>query len=302
MESREIAFVVLHYQVIEVTKKCVESILKLMNQQERENFIIIVVDNCSPNATGIELKKIYIHNKYVEVIQNTENLGFSKGNNIGYKKAKEKYQAEYIIVTNNDTEFIQKEFVDLMKEDFKKYAYYVLGPDIVNLCGISQSPQRDHIISNREIYIWYSKRYFYTRILKIQKSLGIKFKFIEKYYLNREEDRIRNFKTNELQENVELQGACIIFSPLYISKNDFAFEELAFMYTEEAALAYRCGRNNWKILYDPSLKIRHLEKASTNVLAEYNLDKEIFYSENNEKSLRALIKNIKRNARLLDRG
>ena len=128
MKKEKICFVILHYLTISDTINCVDSILTLYNDY---NINIVIVDNGSFNNTGIELKKMYKNIKNIEVIQSKTNLGFANGNNLGFKYAKEKLKANYIIMVNNDTVFKQKSFIDRIISDYKEYGYSVLGPKIV---------------------------------------------------------------------------------------------------------------------------------------------------------------------------
>lgn len=56
MNNMKIAFVILHYQNIDVTIDCVEHLKKL---QEIEKHNIIIVDNASPNESGNVLSDMY---------------------------------------------------------------------------------------------------------------------------------------------------------------------------------------------------------------------------------------------------
>lgn len=47
-------YVILHYQSIEITKKCVDKLLMFSKDNP-----IIIVDNCSPNGSGKQLEKMY---------------------------------------------------------------------------------------------------------------------------------------------------------------------------------------------------------------------------------------------------
>lgn len=59
-----ICFVVLHYQNLDVTQKCVNFLLKLNG----ENKHIIIVDNGSPNGTGKILEEKYVLDSNITVI------------------------------------------------------------------------------------------------------------------------------------------------------------------------------------------------------------------------------------------
>ena len=69
----KIAFVILHYNVVDETEKCIESIL---TRCDADNYSIVVVDNCSLNGSGEKLYKKYQDESKVHVILNKKNLGF----------------------------------------------------------------------------------------------------------------------------------------------------------------------------------------------------------------------------------
>ena len=66
-----IIFVILHYQNIDDTINCIDSIKKL--QELNNNYKILLVDNKSPNNTGKELEKIYINDSNIEITINDSN-------------------------------------------------------------------------------------------------------------------------------------------------------------------------------------------------------------------------------------
>src|SRR5699024_3362440 len=96
----EIGFVILHYQVLQETLACIASIEAHI---DTANYAIIVVDNASPNGSGKILAKRFVNSERVQVIVNEENLGFSQGNNVGYRCAKA-LGCTFICLCNNDTE------------------------------------------------------------------------------------------------------------------------------------------------------------------------------------------------------
>lgn len=283
-----VVFVILHYITSHETLKCVDSI---RNRILYDNYSIVIVDNGSGDGSGELLKKKFSDDSKIVVLINEKNEGFSAGNNIGYKYAKEKLDADYIVVMNNDTEIVQENFIELIVETYKKDLFYVLGPDIVNLDGIHQSPQRNHFITYGELNKWYYKRFVFTNILKIFRFLGIKETgFWIKKYIEHDSRRKGEFNFSCVQEDVELQGACYIFSPLFVRERAYAFEEISFMYGEETMLAYQCKEYGWKMMYYPSLKIIHHEKATSRTVTENFIEHEIFYSSNLTRALKAIRK------------
>lgn len=287
---QQVTFVILHYLTFEVTVKCVESILSNIKY---ENYKIVIMDNGSVNGSGEKLECFYKNNNNVKVIISESNLGFSAGNNIGYKYAKKSFKADFIVVLNNDTEIVQKDFIAKLKEIYEETEYYVLGPDIVNLDGIHQSPQRNHIITLKEIRRWYYTRLLFSIYLHLHKFLRLPNNFIGlQIYRRRNAKRYQKYQYDKRQENVELQGACFIFSPKFVYDSEVAFEELTFMYGEEPLLGLRCLRNGWKMVYDPSIRIKHAERLSTKISSGNTIDTEIFYSDTHVKAIGKIMRSI----------
>lgn len=85
----KLSVITLTYNKLEYTKKFVESLYKYT-----KDFELIIIDNGSTDGTVDYLKSL----KNIKVILNSENLGFSKGNNQGIKIA----EGEYIGFLNND--------------------------------------------------------------------------------------------------------------------------------------------------------------------------------------------------------
>ena len=107
MKQYKFTFVILHYLTMEDTIDCIESIRdKCRNFQYR----IIVVDNASPNNSGRKLEKKYKDDSDIKVVVNRENVGFARGNNIGFKIAKED-KSDFIILCNNDTKLLKDNFL-----------------------------------------------------------------------------------------------------------------------------------------------------------------------------------------------
>ena len=60
---------------------------------------VLVVDNGSPSASLDDIKSFASHYPNVHIIENGENLGFARGNNVGLGRA----TGEYVVLLNNDT-------------------------------------------------------------------------------------------------------------------------------------------------------------------------------------------------------
>ncbi len=286
-----VCFVILHYLALNDTIECVESILNNVNYN---NYSIVIVDNNSPDSSGKHLKEIYLDNNDIEVILSNENLGFAKGNNLGFIYAKERLNSDFVILINNDTIIEQSNFIDLVIETFNRTHYYVLGPDIVstkdkchqnpNLIRLNGLQKKEVKSLIRQIDFLYIKTYlkYITHsqklITALKNMLGIYCTTIvnQNKYINKE------------LENIQLHGACIILSPLYLEGFDYAFFPETYMYMEEDILYYICKKNNFKTVYNPSIKILHKEDSSTNLIMNSPIKKSLFILKHSRHSARIL--------------
>lgn len=287
-----ISFVILHYMTYEYTKNCIDSILENITYPY---YSIIVVDNHSPNNSVDLLKKTYADNCKIVILMNQNNSGFAKGNNLGYLYAKNNLNSKYIVAINNDTLITQSNFLEETISLFNKYNYSILGPDIITLENNHQNPYRSEIIQYKSAKKWLRNRFLWTCYLKLNKILKLsnRTSFAEQFYKRRKKQNNSSINHENIQTNVVLQGACIIFSPLYINQMDYAFYPETYMYCEEDILAYLCHKKGWTILYSPTINIYHVECGSTKELHQNTIDKELFQSRNIVKSLKILIKLMK---------
>ena len=289
-----VTFVILHYMTLGVTVRCIDSVL---NKITYNNYKILVVDNGSENNTGRQLRNLYKNNSKVCVMCLECNKGFSSGNNAGYVYAKENLFSDYIIMINNDIEIIQSDFVQRAITCFEDTSYYVLGPDIINADGEHQNPSRNHFITKSEVRNFIVRQKIIRQYLKLHKRFN---QSVPMFYIRLIETRKRKRKEKTvkdcIQTNISLFGACFIFSPRYLQESPYAFEELTFMYGEEELLSLRCKRNNWLILYNPSLRIFHAESVAT-AYSHNNctLDIELFRVENMIKAMKAVYREYCKN-------
>lgn len=287
----KICFVILHYNDLKTTENCIKSIIKNI---EYDNYSIVVVDNASTNKSGLVLQKKFSDNALIHIILNDENLGFARGNNIGYDYARNKLCSDFIICINNDTLMTDKNFIKKMIEAEKKYKCGLMGPDIVSKNGMKQSPIRRKRLNIGEI----NERLFKKRLVLSYlyfKKYVCSIKKIEEIRLKDTTRRIKDIEsiaTNEIYEDCVLMGACIIFCPLFVQKEKYGFNPNTFMYGEEDLLSQYCYKKKYKVIFCPQIKIIHLGEVSTNSLKKDLADKEIFFCKNTIKGLKLLKKLI----------
>lgn len=286
-----ISFVILHYQAYEDTIECVESILDLYSKKYR--IKIFIIDNNSPNKSGEILYDKYSKNDKIEFIFSKENLGFARGNNLGFVKAK-KLKSNFIVMANNDTIFTDPDFINKIIQLYNEEKYGVLGPDIISSYdGIHQNPSKGFPITKNFVMKKIVKLYIGKILCIMDLDDIIKNRINETYNQNHKFD----YKTLQLVDSngeCVLHGSCLIFSDVYINKFD-GLSPVTFMYYEENILSYICTTNNIKQLYSPDLRIIHKGKSATNTAYKSLKKKRIFYYKESIKSMKALLNLIKSN-------
>ena len=260
-----ICYVILHYQAIEETKTCINSI----RANTKDAYKIIIVDNASPNKSGKELQREYKSSEDVIVVLNDANSGFAKGNNIGFKKAKS-FCPDYIVVLNSDIELTSDDFVFKLENAYQRYNFDVLGPDRYSTQqGYHQNPQKDVNFTLKELKRIKIKLYWKNKLkwlLKIKYSLlkqSAEQKIVEKDFKNVQLGKI-------------LHGAFYVFSKKFIDTHTECFYPGTFMYYESYILSYLGDRENLTFLYYPDILVKHHEDASTNATYNDQYKKSVF--------------------------
>jgi GT2 family glycosyltransferase len=92
MKAASASVIILNYNGMQYMDECLLS----LKQQTYPHFDVIVVDNKSTDGSADYVRK---HYTWARVVQNSANLGFAEGNNIGAQHA----TGDYLIFLNNDT-------------------------------------------------------------------------------------------------------------------------------------------------------------------------------------------------------
>lgn len=190
---------------------------------------IIVVDNHSNDDSCEMVKKLF---PKVILIENHENYGFSKGNNLGVAKAK----GEYVCILNPDTVVAEDTFKIVL--DFANST-----PDL-GIVGCKLIDGKGHFLPE-------SKRNIPTPMVSIQKILGNP----KPYYAS-------HLGENELGEVSVLVGAFMLLKrSIYTEVN--GFDEEYFMYGEDLDFSFRIQKAGYQNYYNPLTTVIHFKGEST---------------------------------------
>ncbi len=245
--------VVLHYKTIRDTKECINSILELCCDTSQDKIHIVVVDNGSADYSYEMLKKTYQGDSNIHIIKNKENLGFARGNNVGFVYAKNKLKSDFIILLNNDTVVRQKDMLKVIYSLYERYDFAVLGPDIITADGYHQNPT--HITK------WTIKSLKKCRLKQRVKYI-FTFFGLDKFFIRNDNHMQYKKKIDKNIVGADLHGACLIFSPIYITKFNGLCDR-TFLYMEEDILKLYIEKHNMISLYSHEIEIYHKEDMAT---------------------------------------
>lgn len=284
MKNFMFVFVILHYNLYDITEQCVYSILTGIDWKD---YAIVVVDNNSPDGSGSELLKKYQNTDKVTVLLNQSNLGFAKGNNIGIKYAKDTLKADFICCMNNDTIMVDKDFVKKTVSEFLYSSAAVIGPQII--CRNGKVQKIGRYLKTAEQYkeciqIIEGKR-------KPQKSRFREFVEQNRFLMFWHEKIYRVIYEKRMQ-NIILHGSCLTFTPKFFEKLS-GFNEKTFLFAEEELLYLALKQNNLISVYNPKIKIKHLEDQATASICHTSEEKRTFINSHRINSLKILIQEIR---------
>jgi GT2 family glycosyltransferase len=252
-DDRPFAFVVLQYNQPEVTARCVASLERL--DPDGRPLRIIVVDNGSTPTAVARSRDLFAERPHVTLLCTHENLGFARGNNVGYRHARDVLGAATIAVINNDTVIEDQDFIARCRAAFAACPFSVLGPDIVTPDGRRENPWNDHVYEAAE---WEELgRLFRRQRSAWEQGAGAEFRRLG----------VRTPAADGLREPV-LQGAAYVCSPVFVADRAAVFDERTFLYGEEFLLAVDCLLAGHLTLYAPQIAIRHEEGVSTATVPE----------------------------------
>lgn len=246
----QIGIVILNYLNWKDTVECIDSLTKQKNQ----NFQIVIVDNNSNNESIDEFKKRYDNLDNIHILNNPENLGFAKGNNIGILYCKVKLGINNVLVINNDIIFTDINYTDyLINYDYGK-KIGVVGTEIIGSDGKNQNP-----LYFKPNFISVFKDFIYPlfRMMVPNALINIRDVFREK---NKTENT--ELFLNAGNKPIILHGSVLFFTENYINQLNGFYPD-TFLYYEEEILGIVCHKLKLDMCYDSSISIYHKEDQSS---------------------------------------
>lgn len=276
-----LCFVILNYMSFEETIRVVKQVRKIKGSKK-----IIIIDNNSPNGSFEILQEEFRMDQDVTLIRNKTNMGFAKGNNVGYLYAKRNFSPDYIIVMNNDIIFENDDLMERLDKSFEKFNFDILGPDIKTVySGQHQNPVNVVDYSLRDLKK--KERILFIKNL-IKPLYWLKWKLVKKPIKRKQNTRKK--RIDEPCIGAMLHGSFLVFSANFIKENNECFFPGTFMYMEAEILHFIAEKSGYKSLYDPSIEVKHKDDVSTNLVYTDRYSKAVFSNKQLLFSTRQFIK------------
>ncbi|WP_026978208.1 glycosyltransferase family 2 protein [Flavobacterium tegetincola] len=257
----QLSVIILNYNVRYFLEHCILSVQKAIQNLDAE---IIVVDNNSPDDSCDMVKTLFSN---VILIENQENLGFPKGNNIGVAQAK----GNYICILNPDTVVAEDTFTKILNTKNWQLNTGIIGCKLIDGTGN---------------FLPESKRGIPTPMVAFGKTFGLykmfpKVKIFQKYY------------AEHLNQNTSGNVDILVGAFMVMKKETYqkvgGFDERYFMYGEDIDLSYAALKLGLQNYYFAETSIIHYKGESTvkdeKYRQRFQQGMELFYAKHMKSSV-----------------
>ena len=214
----KVSIVILNWNNAPDTLECLASVAKL----RYENYGVVVVDNGSTDGSVAAIRDQY---PGVAILENSENLGYAEGNNVGIQYALE-MGADYVFVLNDDA---------------------LVDPDTLSGLVAAATAHPDAGFLGPKVYHRENPQL-------IQSAGGMFNKYWESRY--RGMDQVERGQFEELMD-VDFVCGCAVLASRQVIEQIGLLDPRFFLYREDVDWCYRATRAGFRVLYIPSAKAWH---------------------------------------------
>ncbi|WP_253200515.1 glycosyltransferase family 2 protein [Clostridium sp. CF012] len=256
LEMIDLSIIIVNYNTKKLLADTIQSVIDTVGLIKYE---IIVVDNASADGS---IEMVNAQYPQANLIENKDNLGFPKANNIGIKEA----SGRYILLLNSDTKVLNscvQKCLEYMDSNIKVGA---LGCKLLLANGkLDHACKRGFPTPEASLYY----------ILNLHKLFPTSKKFGE-YTLN-------YLPIDEINEVDALTGAFMMVRKEVINKVGL-LDETFFMYGEDLDWCFRIKEAGYKVIYYPEAVTIHYKGGSSKrkrykTIYEFHRAMFIFYNK-----------------------
>lgn len=231
----QLSVIILNYNVRYFLELCVLSVQQAIQNIDAE---IIVIDNNSSDDSCAMMKQRFPN---IRLIENKENSGFPKGNNIAVREAK----GEYLCILNPDTVVAEDTFEKVLAFAKSKTDLGIVGCKLIDGTG-NFLPESKRGVPTP--WVAFSKIFGFYKIFP-------KSSLFNKYYA-------QHLDENQTGKVDILVGAFMVLKRELYNELE-GFDENCFMYADDIDLSYRALLLNKQNFYFHETTVIHYKGEST---------------------------------------
>jgi len=235
MISIDLSIIIVNFNTIQLLRECLASLQKA----DRGKFLfeIIVIDNASIDGSMDMVRAEFPSTK---IIQNKDNVGFGKANNIGMKQAK----GRYLLLLNSDTEVNEDCLLTMVK-------FMDANPHVgLSTCKLLLANGNIDPACHRGFPTPWAAFTYFSGL----ERLFPKTKIFSGYHLW--------YKGVSTIHEIDSPSGAFFLFPREVVEKVGGFDEEYFMYGEDLDLAFRIKQAGYTIMYNPAVITLHKKKQS----------------------------------------
>lgn len=241
MTSPDLSIIILNWNVQDLLRDCLRSLA----HSPALSVETIVVDSASTDGSVEMVAREF---PGVHLIVSDENLGYSRGNNLGLAAG----HGRHLLILNPDTAIVGDALEAMVSYAEAHPEVGLLGPQLLNAGGSAQP----------------SRRRFPTLAMAFFESTWLQpfapRSMLDRYY-------VRDASDDAMAEVDWVTGACLLVRRAVFEQIG-GFDEGFFMYSEELDYCRRARAAGWRVMYFPGAKVYHFEgKSSEQAIPERHI-------------------------------
>lgn len=229
-----LSIVVVSWNTCDLLHACLKSIFENVKNM---TFEVIVIDNASKDGSADMVEKEFPD---AMLIRSQENLGFTRGYNLGLKQAK----GDFLMIANSDLELLPGSAAGMMEFLQKHPEVGMVGPKLISPDGTVQVNGQRFPTFLREVLGL--TRLYRNRFIRDWHDMNL--------------GPLRTDFTVDAEVDA-LAGACMMM-PRSVVEAVGLLDERFFMYYEDVDWCLRVKQGGWKIYYLGDIGVIHVASQS----------------------------------------
>ncbi|MGZ0001949.1 glycosyltransferase family 2 protein [Leuconostoc mesenteroides] len=240
-------------------------LINSITHQSCNNYHIIIVDNNSTNDSVLQLSRRYSSVSNISLLISKDNEGFARGNNIGIRYARNSIHVSDVLLLNNDTLLIEREYLENLMNISYDNSVGAIGTRILDNNNQNQNPTyttgsfkqalTGYMGKNKLFKIFRNFLFFFNSLIND----------VTKKNASKDESSAVNVDYQLNKKYFILHGSAILLTKNYLDVYPGLYPR-TFLYFEENFLDFLLHKKNLHAEYHEELTIKHKEDQSSNLV------------------------------------